>query len=324
MVGRLTSSPQGDTVGDAMRFLVLGAGALGGYFGAKLIKGGADVTFLVRPARAAQLQRDGLIVKAQDGEIRTPAKTIQQGQLEGTYDVVLLCCKAYDLAGAVNAIAPAIGEQSTILPLLNGVGQIDLLTRGFGPQRVLGGLTVINVAMMRDGTIQQSELQINITAIGELDGRMSSRCTDIETALEAGGLHVHITEDIIAGMWMKFFGFACSATIACLTRSRAGAIASSDAGASFVSSVIDECMQVFTAEGHSPPSDTVGMVRGIFLQPDSAYGPSLLIDMENGQPTEGKHTIGDLVGRAARRGLATPILNAALCNLQAHEINRRR
>jgi 2-dehydropantoate 2-reductase len=307
-----------------MRFLVLGAGALGGYFGAKLIRGGADVTFLVRPARAAQLQRDGLIVKAQDGEIRTPAKTIQHGQLEGTYDVVLLCCKAYDLASAVNAIAPAIGDQSVILPLLNGVGHIDILTKRFEAERVLGGLTVINVAMMPDGTIQQSELKINITAIGELDGRMSSRCTAIETALDAGGLPVHVTENITTGMWMKFFGFACSATIASLARSRAGAIASSDAGASFVSNVIDECMQIFAAEGHSPPSDTVGMVRGIFLQPNSAYGPSLLIDMEHGRPTEGDHTIGDLVGRAARRGLAAPILNAALCNLQAYETNRIR
>lgn len=100
-----------------MRFLVLGAGALGGYFGGKLIKGRADVTFLVRPARAAQLQRDGLVVKAQDGEIRTPAKTVQQGQVEGTYDVVLLCCKAYDLTDAISAIAPAMGEQSVVLPL---------------------------------------------------------------------------------------------------------------------------------------------------------------------------------------------------------------
>ena len=87
--------PSVGTGGLRMRFLVLGAGALGGYFGAKLIKGGADVTFLVRPARAAQLQYDGLVVKAQDGEIRTQVKTVQRGELQGTYDVVLLCCKAY-------------------------------------------------------------------------------------------------------------------------------------------------------------------------------------------------------------------------------------
>ena len=305
-----------------MRYLVLGAGALGGYFGGKLIKGGADVTFLVRPARAAQLQRDGLVVKSQDGEIRTPAKTIQQGQVDGAYDVVLLCCKAYDLNGAMAAIAPAIGDQSVVLPLLNGVRHIDVLTETFGRQRVLGGLTVINAALMPDGTIQQSQLRINITAIGELDGRASPRCAAIKTALEAGGIPVQLSDNIIAAMWMKFFGFACNATVASLTRSRAGAIATSNAGAAFVSAVIEECTRAVTAEGYPPPADTPGLIRGLFSQPDSTYGPSMLIDIEDGRPTEGEHTIGDLMERASRRGVSTPILSAALCNLQAYEINR--
>jgi 2-dehydropantoate 2-reductase len=305
-----------------MRYLVLGAGALGGYFGAKLLKGGADVTFLVRPARAAQLHRDGLVVKSQDGEIRTPAKTIQQGQLEGTYDVVLLCCKAYDLSGAMSAIAPAMGEQSVVLPLLNGVRHIDVLTERFGAQRVLGGLTVINAALMPDGTIQQSEVRINITAIGELDGRVSSRCTAIKTALDTGGIPVQISDNIVAAMWMKFFGFACNATIASLSRSRAGAIAKSGTGASFVSAVIEECTRAVTAEGYPPPPDTASLIRGLFSKPNSTYGPSLLIDMQDGRTTEGDHTIGDLVERASRRNISTPLLSAALCNLQAYEINR--
>ncbi len=84
-----------------MRFLVLGAGALGGLFDGRLLKGGEDVTFLVRPRRAAQLARDGLIVRTQDGEIRTPVRTLQQGQIDGPFDVVLLCCKAYDLDDAI-------------------------------------------------------------------------------------------------------------------------------------------------------------------------------------------------------------------------------
>jgi 2-dehydropantoate 2-reductase len=310
--------------GDWMRYLVLGAGALGGYFGGKLIKGGADVTFLVRPARAAQLQRDGLVVKSQDGEIRTQVKTVQQGQLQGTYDVVLLCCKAYDLDGAISAIAPAMGERSVVLPLLNGVRHIDALTATFGSQRVLGGLTVVNAALMPDGIIQQSELRINITAIGELDGRLSARCTAIKTALEGGGVPVQINEDIVAGLWTKFFAFACNATIATLSRSRAGVIARSAAGASFVSAVIEECTQVVTAVGYPPlPAfNSAGQIRGLFSQTDSTYGPSMLIDMEDGRPTEGEHTIGDLVERAALRGVNAPILTAALCNLQAYEMKR--
>jgi 2-dehydropantoate 2-reductase len=310
-----------------MRYLILGAGALGGFFGGMLLKGGADVTFLVRPARGAQLKRDGLVIKTQDGdELRTQVRTVQQGQLDGTYDVVLLTCKAYDLDSAMDAIAPAMGEQSVIVPVLNGVGHIDVLTERFGPGRVLGGLTVINAAMMADGTIQQSQLRINLNVIGELDGRASARCTAIKAALDAGGIPVQISDNILAMMWAKFFGFVCNATIATLTRSRAGAIAKSASGASFVSAVIEECARVVTAAGYPPAPppapDTAGIVRGLFSQTDSTYGPSMLIDMEDGRPTEGEHTIGDMVERGTRVGVITPILSAARFNLQVYEINR--
>jgi 2-dehydropantoate 2-reductase len=308
-----------------MRYLVLGAGALGGYFGGMLLKGGADVTFLVRPARAAQLQRDGLVIKTQDGgELRTHVQTVQQGQLDGTYDVVLLSCKAYDLDGAMDAIAPAMGEQSVIVPVLNGVRHIDVLTKRFGPGRVLGGLTVINAALMPDGTIQQSQVRINLNVVGELDGRASTRCAAIKAALDVGGIPIQISDNILAMMWMKFFAFVCIATIATLTRSRAGAIARSASGASFVSAVIEECTRVVTAAGYppAPAADAAGLVRGLFSQAVSTYGPSMLIDMENGRSTEGEHTIGDMAGHAARANVSAPILSAALCNLQAYEINR--
>jgi 2-dehydropantoate 2-reductase len=310
-----------------MRYLILGAGALGGYFGGLLIKGGADVTFLVRPARAAQLRRDGLVVKTQDGgELRTQVKTVQQGQLDGMYDVILLSCKAYDLDGAIDAIAPAMGEQSVVVPVLNGVRHIDVLTERFGAGRVLGGLTVINAALMSDGTIQQSQVRVNITAIGELDGRASSRCAAIKAALEEGGIPVQLPENILAAMWEKFFGFACSATIASLSRSRAGVIARAADGASFVSAVIAECTRVVTAAGYSPlPAfNSAGQISALFSQPDSTYGPSMLIDIEDGKPTEGEHTIGDLADRALRAGISAPLLAAARCNLQTYEINRNK
>ncbi|MBR0931853.1 ketopantoate reductase family protein [Bradyrhizobium jicamae] len=308
-----------------MRYLVLGAGALGGYFGSMLIRGGADVTFLVRPARATQLRRDGLIVKTQDGdELRTQVKVVQRGQLDGSYDVVLLCCKAYDLDPAMDAIAPAMSSGSAIVPLLNGVRHIDVLKEKFGPERVLGCLTIINAALMADGSIQQSQLRINLTAIGELDGRLSSRCTAIKTALEAGGIPVQISESILVLMWEKFFGFTCNAAIASLTRSRAGAIAQAAEGASFVSAVIDECTRVVTALGHPPlPAfNSAAQISGLFSQASSTYGPSMLIDMEDGRPTEGEHTIGDLVERAAQASVSAPLLTAARCNLQTYEINR--
>jgi len=305
-----------------MRFLVLGAGALGGFFGARLLKGGANVTFLVRPKRAAQLERDGLIVKFQDGDVfGAKVKTVQQGGIDGPYDVVLLTCKAYDLHDAISAIAPAMGPQSAVLPLLNGIRHIDVLKEKFGTQRVLGGLTAINAVLLPDGTIQQSQFRVPLNAIGELDGKKSARCEAIRSALAAGGIAIDVSDNIATGLWTKFFGFACFATIATLTRSRAGVIARSGAGATFVAQVRDECIRVVTAEGFPPPPELVAMIPAAFTQ-DATYGPSMLIDMEDGRPTEGDHIIGDLAQRAARSGTPAPLLNAAWCNLQAYEINR--
>lgn len=307
-----------------MRHLILGAGALGGFFGGKLLKSGGDVTFLVRPRRADQLRRDGLVLQMQDGVISMPAKTVLAGQVQGPYDLIILPCKTYDLDDAVSAIAPAVGEHTAILPLLNGIGHIDVLKNNFGVERVLGGLTMINAVLLPDGVIQQGELRINTTAFGELSGALSARCRGVQEAFKAADLQLDLVADVVAQMWDKFFKFTCIAAITSLTRSRAGVIARSDASVALISAVIEECSRVVEAEGFPPAAHSSDAVRSIFSQPDSNYGPSLLVDMEQGRRTEGQHTIGDLVARAGKRGVSAPLLTAALCNIQAHEISRTR
>jgi 2-dehydropantoate 2-reductase len=301
---------------------VLGAGAIGGYFGGKLQKGGADVTFLVRPKRAAQLADRGLVLKAQDGEIRGPAKTVLAGQIDGPYDVIVLCCKAYDLDDAMAAIAPAMGPRSAILPLLNGVKHIASLSDRFGSERVVGGLTAVNAVLEPNGDVVQTPVKIDMTAVGELTGQGSARCAEIQQAFAAGGVPATVRNDIIAFMWAKLFGFATIAAVATLTRARAGVVAASAAGASFVAATVEECRRIVAAEGYPPPKDIVDIVQGLYAQRDSRYGPSMLVDMEEGRRTEGEHTIGHLVDRAGLHGVAAPILTAARCNLQAYELNR--
>jgi 2-dehydropantoate 2-reductase len=157
-----------------------------------------------------------------------------------------------------------------------------------------------------------------------LTGAASQRVGAIREALELGGIPVTVSDNITAVMWNKFFGFASIAAIASLTRSQAGPIARSSAGSAFVEATIDECTRICEAEGYPTPPQLLDVVRGTYSQSDSAYGPSLLVDMENGRPTEGEHTIGDLVSRAMHHGISTPILGAALCNLQAYELNRHK
>jgi len=116
-----------------MRFLVVGAGALGGYFGGRLLHGGRDVTFLERPERAAQMASRGLVVRSPTGNLQLPAPpTIQAHQIKAPYDVVIVACKAYDLEPAMGAFAPAVGPQTSILPLQNGMRHLDLLVERFG------------------------------------------------------------------------------------------------------------------------------------------------------------------------------------------------
>jgi 2-dehydropantoate 2-reductase len=205
-----------------MRFLIVGAGALGGYYGGMLLKGGADVTFLVRPKRAAQLAERGLIVKRAAGEFHTLVKTVLAGAIEDRYDIVLLACKAYDLDAAIEDFSPALSPSGAILPVLNGINHIDLLRDRFGAVRVLGGVTSFSVERTPEGDISVAGHATEQTSFGELTGEHSSRCEAIRAVLAAGGTPSTVSDHIVAEMWAKFSGFAAAAAIAVLTRARAG------------------------------------------------------------------------------------------------------
>ena len=302
-----------------MRYLVLGAGGIGGYFGGMLLQGGADLSFLVRPKRAAQLAERGLIVKTPGSDIKCSVRTMLSGEADGHYDVVLLACKAYDLDGAIEAIAPAIGADSVVLPFQNGINHISRLAERFGAHRVLGGKTFANCWLSPDGDVTRRAGGPDQTSFGELTGERSGRCEAIQRALTAGGAASTVSENIIGELWAKFYGFVVVATIAALTRAPAGEIAATASGSAFVASVFDECSRVFEAEGHLAPNEIKERVSGHYARIGSPYRPSILDDLEGARRTEGEHTIGDLVRRADLHGVAVPILRAALCNVQVHE-----
>jgi 2-dehydropantoate 2-reductase len=306
-----------------MQILILGAGALGGYFGGRLLEGGAHVDFLVRPRRAAQLEKHGLVVKTQDGEIRRQVNVVQAGGIAGPYDAVLLSCKAYDLDTAMDAIAPAVTGDCAIAPVLNGVRHVDALVTRFGRRYVMGGLTAVNASLTPEGEIVQSPVRVEMTGFGELDGAVSERCLALQKTFAAGGMKADASTDIMASMWVKFSAFASIATIATLMRARAGAIVRANASRALIEAVLSEVSEVATAEGHTPPDSIKDAVRGLYSQPDSAYGPSILVDMENGRTTEGEHTVGDLADRAQKHGIKAPLLTAARCNLEIYEAQRR-
>jgi 2-dehydropantoate 2-reductase len=237
---------------------------------------------------------------------------------------VLLACKAYDLDSATNAIAPALGKDSVVLPFLNGINHITVLVDRFGSDRVLGGTTFVNAWLSPEGDIVRRSLGPDQLSIGELTGKCSARCQSIQCALAAGGIPSTVSDHIIAEMWAKFYAFVTVATIATLTRAPASEVAATSSCAAFVASVFDECARVTDAEGYPTPNETKERVRAHYARIGSPHRPSILDDFEVGRFTEGEHTIGDLVRRGERHGLAVPILRAALCNLQVHNARVRK
>src|ERR1700739_4519589 len=150
-----------------MRFLVLGAGSLGSFFGAMLQEGGEDVSFLVRPRRAAELAERGLVINFPDRQIRQRVRTLPAGQIEDHYDIVLLTCKSYDLVSAMEAVGPALGDGSAILPVLNGINHITALTDRFVQDRVLGGLSNVAAARSPEGEVSRLAGTAGTTVFGE-------------------------------------------------------------------------------------------------------------------------------------------------------------
>ena len=158
-----------------MRILVVGAGAIGGYFGGRLLQAGNDVTFLVRPKRASELASAGLVIKSPNGDVTLKSPpTVQADKLTEKFDVVLLSCKAFDLEDAIKSFAPAVGPQTAIIPLLNGMLHLNVLDEKFGAERVLGGLCAIAATLNEAREVVQLAPMQSLN-FGERDGSMSDR-----------------------------------------------------------------------------------------------------------------------------------------------------
>lgn len=304
-----------------MRILVLGAGAIGGYFGGRLAEAGVDVAFLVRPQRQRRLAEHGLVVKSAVGDIRRPVQTVLAGAIKSPYDVVLLTCKAYDLEAAIEAIAPAMGPKSVVIPMLNGLLHLDTLTRRFGRERVMGGGCYIGAALSPAGEIQHMG-QLHVLAFGELDGTRSERAQAIAAEFRKGRFDTNLSERILPEMWEKFVMLTTMAAMTTLTHSNVGEILAAEEGERTMLAMLGECEAVAKANGYGVSAQAAERSRAILTERGSGFTASTQQDMDAGGATEGDHIVGDMVRRGEAKGVATPLLRVALCNLQVYEGKR--
>jgi len=305
-----------------MRILVLGAGGIGGYFGARIHAAGGDVTFLVRPARAAQLRENGLKVSSPAGDLQISPKVLTREDLSASFDVIMLSCKAYDLESSIESIAPAVGEQSVILPLLNGVLHIDTLVSRFGAQRVLGGVAFISVNLAPGGEIKH-HFKLHKLFAGSLVQQPSHWLQPLAKLLAASGFDFTLSGNIEQAMWDKFVFLSTLAGSTCLFRASIGDILSTVAGQAFISGLLAECARVAEASGHAVAEAQLAAYRKQLNDSGSSLMASMLRDIERGGPTEADHILGDMLARAQAKGVDAPMLRLAYSHLQAYAIRRQ-
>jgi 2-dehydropantoate 2-reductase len=306
-----------------MRVLVVGAGALGGYFGGRLVEAGRDVAFLVRPARAERLARHGLRIESARGDAHLRPRTVLADALDGPHDLILLAVKAYSLDAAMDDLAPAVGPGTAILPVLNGMRHLDVLTARFGPDRVLGGVAQIPATLGPEGQVRHLG-QGHDLAFGEPGGGISDRVRAIAALCEGANFAGRASERIAREMWEKWVMLATSAGMTCLMRAAVGDIAASPGGRDAMLALLAECRAVAAAAGHEPRPASVEAAAAMLTQEGSTLTASMLRDIERGGPTEGEHVLGDLCGRAERLGVPTPLLRLARLHVAAHEARRAR
>ncbi len=302
-----------------MRILVVGAGAIGGFFGGRMLQGGSDITFLVRPRRAAELSSAGLVIKSPNGDVTLEnPPTVQADALRDKFDVVLLSCKAFDLDDAIKSFAPAVGDKTAIIPLLNGMKHLDMLDAKFGHERVLGGLCAIAATLNEKREVMQLQPMQSL-GFGERDSKSSERVRAIEEAFAKGRCGAAVSEHVIQDMWEKWVFLASLAASTSLMRTSVGNILAAAGGKDFLLGMLDECSAVATAEGFPPNGPFFQRTRGLLTAEDSPMTASMFRDIKAGAPVEADHVIGDLIARGDASKVPVPRLRIAYTHLKAYE-----
>lgn len=305
-----------------MRVCVVGAGAIGGYFGARLVEAGRDVTFLVRPGRAQALAERGLRVRSRFGDVHLPEPaTVRADAIAGPFDLVILSCKAYDLADAIASLAPAVGPDTTILPLLNGMAHLDRLDERFGAPRVIGGLCLIGSTLDREGTILHLN-DVHGLSYGERDGTRSPRIAAIEALTDGATFAPRASGRIRQDMWEKWVFLASLAAGTSLMRASVGDIVAAPGGRDLMLGILEEAAGIAAASGFPMPDAMMTRTRGLLGAEGSPANASMARDIDNGARIEADHVVGDLIGRG--HGLASPKLDLAYTHLKAYEARRER
>ena len=299
-----------------LRFLIVGAGAVGGLIAARLTGAGYDVTVLALPRSAARLREGGLRIASQDATSVLRPAVVTAGELTSDYDAIVLAVKSDDLDGVMADIEPAVKPPAVIIPFLNGMAHVEPLTGRFG-SAVLGGVLRVATQLEDDGTIRVLTPQFEVE-LGNLDGSPTARVDRLASAFKDAGADVTVPGNIVDAMWAKSVFIASLGAVTSLMRAPAGAIAAVPGGQRFAQSVLAEAAAAAAACRHPVPAGQLHVTEQALIAPGSPATSSLTRDLIAGRRTEVEAVLADLAVRARAARTATPLIDLAVLALRIH------
>lgn len=311
-----------------MKILILGAGAVGGYFGGRLVQAGGDVTFQVRSARAQQLASRGLVIQSAVGDATIKVNTIEQAAGTGPFDLVVVSCKAYDLTQAIAAITPHVAAGAIVLPLLNGMRHNEDLRHRFGSDAMIGGMCQIEATLSPDGDIIHKS-QFARMVFGPFEdfpahARMQRVLSEFAAICGKANFTSNLTDPIDQSLWDKWVMISTLGGVTTLMRGAVGDVMAAREGRELIEEMLQEAIAVATENGYPPHADYLSSIRKLLLAPGSTFMASMLRDIERGNPVEADHIIGDMYRRAHDHGHDANVLRMVYCHLQTYEARRAR
>ena len=285
-----------------MKIAVMGAGAVGGYFGGVLAQHGEDVTLIARGAHRDAINRDGLKVTSHWGDFTVKVPATPDPAEVGEVDLVLHCVKLYSNPEALPLIKPLVGKSTTILTIQNGVTSGETIASYYGHDRVLQGATYIEAAIAGPGRIEQSGSTARIE-FGEADGSQTARTKLFQQVLGKPGIQVAVSSDIVSTLWTKLVAVGAFGTVMTAARATLPEVLAGPEGENTIRTVMEEIVAVGKSEGVKFAPDVVQQKLHGGIEEAEEFKSSLQYDLYNGKPLE----LDDLLGAVVRKGRAAGI-----------------
>ena len=296
-----------------MKILIVGAGGIGGFFGAKLHQAGADITYLLREQRHQHIQSQGLTVETPRGSFTIRPRVVLANQLEPTYELIILACKAFDLESSIHSIAKA-SSKGFILPFLNGYAHLDALDRQFGKERVIGGIAHIAATISESGSVKQLT-DLNSFTIGPRSPSQEAFAQELFALCKKADFDSFYKENIEQALWDKWVFLATLAGMTTICRGSIGEIAATSYGKDLCRQMFAESCAIAAGEGYVITEKTQLSSLDILTKEGSPFTASMLRDLLAHKKNEYQHILGDLVDRASEHSIECPLLKIAYTHM---------